>query len=154
MQSAIVTTITAAAITLLAFAPTAGAHCQIPCGIYDDDNVIAGMHTDWVTIEKSAKQIPLLMENPTENANQIARWITNKEAHCQSIQDIVARYFLAQRVKLPAADADKKAYLEKLALCHRVIVAAMKCKQSTDPKAVATLHDLLHDFESTFGEKK
>lgn len=154
MKSTIIATIAAAATTVLTLVPKADAHCQIPCGIYDDNNVIAAMHTDWITIEKASKQVPLLMEDPTTNANQIARWVSNKEAHCQSIQDTVARYFLAQRVKLPAADGDKNAYLKKLALCHQVIVAAMKCKQSTDPKAVDTLHDLLHDFEKTFGEKE
>jgi len=154
MKSLLVTTLATAAITLLSLAPKAGAHCQIPCGIYDDNNVIQAMHTDWMTIEKAAKTIPTLMEDPTNNANQIARWISNKETHCQNIQDTVANYFLAQRVKVPAADGDKEAYLKKLALCHRVIVAAMKCKQSTDPKAVETLHELMHDFEGTFGEKK
>ena len=69
----------------------------------------------------------------------------------QNIQDIVSAYFLAQRVKVPAADDDKEAYLAKLTLCHKVIVAAMKCKQSADAEAVKALHDLLHDFEKTFG---
>jgi nickel superoxide dismutase len=150
----LITTSIIAAVAILSFSPQAGAHCQIPCGIYDDNNVIEAMHTDWMTIEKATKQIPLLMEDPTKNANQIGRWITNKEQHCQNIQDTVARYFLAQRVKVPAADGDKAAYLKKLALCHQVIVAAMKCKQAVDPKAVEALHGLMHDFEDTFGEKE
>jgi hypothetical protein len=153
MKTGLLTTL-AAAVAFATLVPRADAHCQIPCGIYDDNNVIQAMHTDWVTIEKAVKTIPALMEDPTNNANQIARWITNKEAHCQNIQDVVSRYFLAQRVKVPAEGADQKAYLAKLALCHKVIVAAMKCKQSVDPKAVDSLHNLLHDFEDTFGSKE
>ncbi len=79
MKSGLLTAL-AATVAFATLAPRADAHCQIPCGIYD--NVIQAMHTDWVT------------------------------------------------------------------------VAAMKCKQSTDPKAVEPLHILLHNFEDTFGSKK
>lgn len=130
------------------------AHCQIPCGIYDDNTVIKSMHTDFETIEKASKTIIELSKDPAKNAHQLTRWITNKESHAQAIQEKVLNYFLAQRLKLPAADADKKTYMAKLELCHKIIVTAMKCKQSTDAKNVATLHDLLHDFEKHFGEKK
>ena len=137
--------------TLLLTVNPAAAHCQVPCGIYADDNVIAGMHTDWTTIDKASKQITELSKDPSANAHQLTRWIVNKEQHAQNIQDTVSAYFLAQRLKLPAADGDKAAYLENLQLCHQVIVAAMKCKQSASPEAVKALHDLLHDFEKAFG---
>ncbi len=131
---------------------TLSAHCQVPCGIYDDNNVIQKMHTDFVTVEKAAKQIIELSKDPAKNAHQLTRWINNKESHAQAIQETVLNYFLAQRLKTD--EADKETYLAKLTLCHKVIVTAMKCKQSTDPAHVATLHDLLHDFEKHFGEKK
>ena len=138
---------------LLASATQVSAHCQVPCGIYDDNNVIQAMHTDWVTIEKAAKQITELSKDPAANAHQLTRWINNKESHAQSIQETVLNYFLAQRVKLPADDAAKEAYQKKLALCHEIIVYCMKCKQSTDPANVEKLHELLHTFEEVFGSK-
>ena len=130
------------------------AHCQVPCGIYDDNNVISSMHTDYVTIEKAIDQIKELSKDPSANAHQLTRWIMNKETHAQSIQDKVLNYFLAQRLKLPADDSDKELYAEKLALCHEIIVVAMKCKQSTDSANVEKLHDLLHSFEEHFGTKE
>ena len=130
------------------------AHCQIPCGIYADDNVIASMHTDFETIEKASQQIIALSKDPAKNAHQLTRWIVNKESHAQAIQEKVLNYFLAQRLKLAEAESANAAYLAKLTLCHKVIVSAMKCKQSTDAKDVATLHDLMHDFEKHFGTKK
>ena len=147
------TTIPALATALLVALSTATApgHCQIPCGIYNDANVIEGMHTDWITIDKAAKQISELSKDPAGNAHQLARWIANKEDHACKIQETVAAYFLAQRLKLPESDADNAAYLAKLTLCHKVIVAAMKCKQSTDPANVKALHDLLHNFQKAFG---
>ena len=62
-------------------------------------------------------------------------------------------YFLAQRIKLGEASTDKESYLKKVTSCHRVIVATMKCKQSTDAKAVETLHNELHTFMELFGTK-
>ena len=145
-----------AIVTAVALASTAelSAHCQVPCGIYDDNNVISSMHTDWVTIEKAAQQITELSKDPAANAHQLTRWINNKESHAQAIQEKVLNYFLAQRLKLPAGDGDKEAYLKKLALCHEIIVTAMKCKQSTEVANVNKLHNLLHDFEEAFGTKK
>lgn len=140
--------LTIAALSL-GFASTADAHCQIPCGIYDDNNVIGAMHTDWVTIEKACKTIDELSKDPSANAHQLTRWIMNKESHAQSIQETVLNYFLAQRLK-----ADDPKYDEKLKLCHSVIVTAMKCKQSTDEANVKKLHKLLHDFEAAFGTKE
>ncbi len=139
---------------LLAATSSSFGHCQVPCGIYDDNTVIKMMHTDWVTIEKAAKTIVELQEDPSANAHQLTRWIVNKESHAQSIQETVLNYFLAQRLKVPADEAGMAAYEKKLKLCHEVIVAAMKCKQSTDVKAVEKLHQLLHDFDAEFGTKE
>ena len=133
---------------------TISAHCQVPCGIYNDDNVIEDIHTDFETIEKASKQIIELSKNPSKNAHQLTRWITNKESHAQAIQDKILNYFLAQRLKLAEAESNKGTYITKLQLCHQIIVTAMKCKQSTDATNVAKLHDLMHDFEKHFGTKK
>lgn len=129
------------------------AHCQVPCGIYDDNNVLGKMHTDYETIEKASKQIIELSKDPAANAHQLTRWTMNKESHAQSIQETVTNYFLAQRLKTAEAESDPKSYMAKLTTCHKVIVAAMKCKQSTDPKAVETLHNELHTFVDLFGTK-
>lgn len=137
-----------AGLSLLS-AANLSAHCQVPCGIYDDNNVIQSMHTDWVTIEKAAKTITELSADPSKNAHQLTRWINNKESHAQAIQEKVLNYFLAQRLK-----PDAEGYVEKLTLCHHVIVTAMKCKQSPSSESVEALHKLLHDFEDKFGTKK
>lgn len=127
------------------------AHCQVPCGIYDDNNVIGSMDTDVTTIEKAALQIVELSKDPEANAQQIVRWTTNKESHAQALQEKVLNYFLAQRLKLPETDADKEAYSKKLALCHEIIVTAMKCKQSTDAANPAKLKELMVSFREMFG---
>jgi len=44
-------------ITAFNFAQTAFAHCQIPCGIYDDYARLQSMIEDSATVEKSMKLI-------------------------------------------------------------------------------------------------
>lgn len=135
-------------------APQASAHCQVPCGIFDNNNVIDSLHTDWVTIEKAAKSIAELQADPSKNAHQLTRWIVNKESHAQAIQDKMLNYFLAQRLKPVTEQAEAPAYIAKLTLCHNIIIAAMKCKQSTDMEPIQQLHDLLHQLEKEFGTEK
>ena len=82
------------------------AHCQVPCGIYADDNVFTTLETDVATIKKA---MSMLADEKT-STNQATRWVNNKESHAQSIQDVVAKYFLAQRVKTDEAEKNKEAY--------------------------------------------
>ena len=84
----------------LACSTTAFAHCEIPCGIYDDEARIASLREHVKTIEKSMAQIKGL--SAEANKNQLIRWVDNKEAHANEIQHIVTQYFMTQRIKPPA----------------------------------------------------
>ncbi len=106
------------------------AHCQIPCGIYDDYARVQSMLEDAATIEKSAKLIENLTgKSDAQSQNQLIRWVMNKEKHAQNIIDTISDYFLTQRVK-----SSQKDYAERLVKHHTVIVAAMKAKQNADKK--------------------
>ncbi len=137
-------------------APVA-AHCQIPCGIYDDELRVQLMEEDITTIEKSMNEINTLGAATPVNYNQVVRWVMNKEDHAQKLQDIVTAYFMAQRIKPPTDHGDEKAmneYLHKLALLHAIQIHAMKAKQSIDIGEIATLRDLVTQFRKAyFGEE-
>jgi len=141
----------------LGTAVPAAAHCQIPCGIYDDELRVQLMEEDITTIEKSMTQIVALGKASPVDYNQLVRWVMNKEEHAQKLQDIVTAYFMAQRIKPATDQADKAAmneYLHKLALLHSIQIHAMKAKQSTDLGEVATLRDLVAQFRTAyFGEE-
>ncbi len=118
------------------------AHCEIPCGIYDDQLRTKLIAEHATTIEKSMKQIMELSKaNPT-NYNQIVRWVSNKEDHATKIQHIVSQYFMTQRIK-----PDQEKYSDKLILLHKMLIAAMKCKQTTDLAHVIALRAHLKEFE-------
>jgi nickel superoxide dismutase len=138
-------------ITLLALLSmltgTAFAHCQIPCGIYDDAARYTTMLEHVTTIEKSMKQIAALSDatSPEKN-NQLIRWVSNKEDHANQLIDIVTDYFLAQRIK-----SGTEQYEEKLKALHGIIVSSMKAKQSVDLKQVETLRQLITIFGELYG---
>ena len=130
-------------------------HCQIPCGIYDDDARLAAIREHIVTIEKSMKMIDELGAVEKPNYNQLVRWVSNKEQHADQISEIVTQYFMAQRVK-PTDASDKKAwdqYVKKLTLLHRMLVAAMKAKQTTDLQHTKALSKLLDEFTRAYKGK-
>lgn len=131
------------------------AHCQIPCGIFDDDLRITSIQEDITTIEKSINEIARLQQEKKVDFNQVVRWINNKETHGGKIQTVIAEYFLAQRVK-PVADKSSPEYadyVKKLTVLHEVIVAAMKSKQSLDLENVKKLRLLAAEMDALFGHK-
>ncbi len=143
-------------VTLAAAAP-AGAHCQIPCGIYDDELRVQLIEEHITTVEKSMSQIIALGAAESVDYNQLVRWVGNKETHAQEIQDIVTAYFMAQRIKPPTDHSDETAmneYLHKLALLHAIQIHAMKAKQSTDLGQVESLRKLVAKFRvAYFGDE-
>ena len=127
------------------------AHCQIPCGIYDDHARVKAMLEDVATIEKSAKLIKeLTAKSDAQSKNQLTRWVMNKEKHAQNIISTISDYFLTQRVK-----PNQKDYAERLIKHHAVIIAAMKTKQNIDLKYVKNLKKCVKALLSCYpGRKK
>ena len=126
-------------------ASIAAAHCEIPCGIYDDDLRIKMIAEHITTIEKSMNQISELQGNEPINYNQLIRWVMNKETHANALQEIVTQYFMTQRIKF-----DTKDYAKKLAVLHKMLIYAMKCKQTTDLSHIGTLRSLLKEFQELY----
>ncbi len=133
-------------------APPAVSHCELPCGIYGDGMRFHMIEEDIATIEKSMKQLLALSKEAKPNYNQIVRWVQNKERHADKIREVVTQYFMAQRVKPVHAKESPgyDAYLNKLTILHEMIVASMKCKQTTDLANVEKLKDLLDRFEKAY----
>ena len=87
----------------LAFTTTkAQAHCEIPCGIYDDAARFEELFEHSRTIEKSMSEINELSNSEKIDYHSISRWTINKEKHAEKSQSIASQYFLTQRVKCVA----------------------------------------------------
>lgn len=131
--------------TSLLWVSAAAAHCEIPCGIYDDKLRVELIAEHATTIEKSMQKIIALGQAKPVNYNQLIRWVSNKEQHADEVQEIVTQYFMTQRIKPNMAK-----YTQFLTVLHKMLVAAMKCKQTTDLTQVRALRTLLKDFERIY----
>ncbi len=134
---------------ILFFAQSAFSHCEIPCGIYDDEMRINTISEHIVTIEKSMNQINDILKERPSDSHQLVRWIINKEQHAKKLQEIVTQYFMTQRIK-----PDTKNYDKKLALLHQMLVFSMKSKQTTDLSHVNKLNELVKDFKKLYFSDK
>jgi len=142
-------------VAAVVFASLAYSHCQIPCGIYDDEARFGEIAEHITTVEKAMKEIESLSAQAKPNMNQIVRWVNNKDLHADELSEIVTYYFMAQRIKVPS-ESDTKAYndyVKKLTLLHRMLVASMKAKQTTDLANVQELRSLLEQFHGAYSAK-
>ncbi len=137
-------------VSFAVFSSMVYAHCQIPCGIYDDHARVELMLEDSATILKATKLINALSsKTDAQSQNQRVRWVMNKEKHAQNIISTISDYFLTQRVK-----TSQKDYLERLAKHHAVIVAAMKAKQSAGKNEALALEKAIREMAVYYPEHK
>lgn len=131
-------------------------HCQVPCGIYDDQMRIKMIAEHITTMEKAMNQVIALSKEAKPNYNQIVRWVVNKEKHAEELSDIVTYYFMTQRLKpVPKTDTKHYAnYQHKLELLHHLLFYTMKAKQTTDLENIEKLRELLKKFEEAYFGKK
>ena len=80
------------------------------------------------------KIIELNDKSDAQSAQQLVRWVNNKEIHADKIIATISNYFLTQRVKPSAED-----YLRRLSEHHRVILLSMKVKQKADAEVADDL---------------
>ncbi len=143
-------------ISFLGFSDSLYAHCQVPCGIYDDHARVHAMEEDSVTIEKATRLIAELTGmHDAQSHNQLVRWVKTKEEHASRIISVTAEYFLTQKIK-PADPKDTAAwqnYVLHLTTCHNLMRAAMKVKQTVSPANVDALKKAISALAALYPAK-
>jgi len=132
------------------------AHCEVPCGIYDDQLRIELIREHITTIEKAMTQIRELESQNPVNYNQVVRWINTKEDHASEIQHIADQYFMTQRIKpVEQSDEEKyKKYILQLTSIHELMIYSMKSKQTVDQEWIDKMRETVDRFEiAYFGER-
>lgn len=118
------------------------AHCQIPCGIYDDHARVLEMLQNAATSSKAIQMIEeLASKKDVQSQQQRIRWVMNKEQHADNIIRIISDYFLTQRVKIKQKD-----YQERLKKHHAVMISAMKVKQNADTAYARILESQIREL--------
>ena len=122
------------------------AHCQVPCGIYNDAARIIQIQEDFSTIQKAMTKIKeLSQQQDATSMNQLTRWIITKEDHASKIQKVVSDYFLTQRIKAKTEGSEFDTYVKQTTTLHQILVSAMKCKQTVD---LGHVDEGLHQIEA------
>ena len=152
----LLSTVTPTTTTVPTDPPKVVRHCQVPCGIYSDMMRIERIREDVATIRKAMAEITELSKDSANNMNQLIRWVTAKEEHAQHIQDMVAAYWLTQRIKAPKDDSveSRNKYLSQLAMMHQLTVSAMKTKQTTDAAHCDQILQTVEQFIPTYFSKE
>jgi len=146
--------LTATLFLIQIWSPALFAHCEIPCGIYNDKLRIDLLLEHTATIEKSMTQITELSAAGGKNYNQLIRWVVNKEEHANQFQHIVTQYFMTQRIKMPEDSSAKEAYLNQLSLLHEMLILAMKSKQTTDIEYCNKMRQAIDSFSTAYFGKE
>ena len=134
--------------------PYAVSHCQIPCGIYDDDARFEQFAENLKTVEKAMIQIKTLSKNKKTNINQLVRWVQTKEKHADDNARIITHYFMAQRIKVESdSSSEYDGYIKKITTLHRMLVYTMKTKQTVDTENITKLRKLLTQFKISYTAK-
>ena len=145
------------AVALLVGHGRAGAHCEMPCGIFDDPARFTSMMESQGTIAKAMAQIAELAPKSMEpqSFNQGVRWVNVKDEHAENVMQTLSQYFMAQRIKAPTdANAEAQAlFVDRLVKAHAGMVAAMKCKQTVDAAQAEALKTALQAFQKSYEAK-
>ena len=129
------------------------AHCQVPCGIYDDKARLISMLEDTETIRKAVNEIEHIYADhqplKPNDYNQIVRWVNTKEDHASNIIKTLTEYFILQvsffSFFLPIKDfltEIKRVNIgesEKLVDYHTAMKYSLLCKQTVEIKKVDQL---------------
>ena len=146
---ALIGTVAGLALTVTLVPMPVEGHCQIPCGIYGDEMRFQMLEEHIATIEKSMTQIGELSADPGQNANQLVRWVMNKDNHADEMASIVTKYFLQQRLQL-----DDPQWAAKVKPCHEILFYSMKAKQTTDPENVEKLRAAVAALKAVYFTKE
>lgn len=128
--------------------PTAQAHCDIPCGIYDPITAqIAAL-----TVVRMLDLMADLDASTTDKLayhNSMSRYITVKEEHAEKAKHEI-RVIFGDYIKAPQIEK----YPELPTLVHKIMMAGSKVRQSTDRAAAVEFVELINKFAQIFWETK
>ncbi len=150
-----ITTAVLSVLACLIAAPSVRAHCEVPCGIYADQRRFESMLEDTETVAKAMAQITeLSAKDDALSHNQLARWVATKEQHATNTQQVIAQYFMTQRIKPGDDAASNRSYVMKLTAAHAVMRAAMKCKQTVSANDAKALETAIFNFYRAYEGKE
>jgi nickel superoxide dismutase len=133
---------------MAALIPTAQAHCDIPCAIYDPAEAIVGalsvLRLMDIMIEAAGKDTASLA-----SLNTIARCVGRKEQEAERVKHEI-RIIWGDYFKGPHLESHP--HIHELA--HKIMLKASACKQEANRQDALDLIELVNQFAVAFWETK
>jgi len=128
--------------------PTARAHCDIPCKIYDPHGAqIAALSV--IRFIDQIGEVDTSADASVESQAQLSRLIREKEIHAAKVKDEV-RVIWGDYFKAPQFEK----YPDTHELVHSIMLAGSACKQKIDREKAVELLNLVNDFAERFWATK
>ncbi len=132
------------AVALLLGLGQLSAHCQMPCGIYDDQMVYDQINQYYLTMFKGVKALENNKFQTDEDKNHFVRWVMTKDRLSDEVAMMITTYFLQQKI-LPIEDNN-----ELLKSLHRLLFLLVAIKQNVDIKIVKDFGNEWEKFKTSF----
>lgn len=120
-------------------------HCQMPCGIYHDDNVYGQIDQYIETMYKAVSEINANKFETVKEKSQFVRWVYQKEKQSSEAADLITTYFLQQKIKPGEDDTSVKSIA-----AQKLLFLMVQIKQSTDIKLVNDFKEEWDKFKHLF----
>lgn len=125
--------------------PSAKAHCDVPCGIYDP----IPAQIDALTVVRMMDLMEALVEGEEKSTknfhNSISRYITVKEDHAEKAK---------HEIRVIWGDFIKETHVEKYpqlpGLVHKIMQLGSKCRQTADRENGLAFVDAINEFAEIF----
>jgi len=126
------------------FSSPLSAHCQMPCGIYDDQMIYDEVDQFYLTMYKCVKALENNQFKTDEDKNQFIRWVITKENKCNELAMLITVYFLQQKI-MPIDDN-----AELVKSLHKLLFQLVAIKQNVDIKIVKKFGKEWENFKTLF----
>lgn len=120
------------------------AHCQMPCGIYNDQMVYDQINQFYLTVFKAVKNMEALKADSLEDRNKFVRWVITKDRLCDETAELITKFFLQQKIQ-PIDDN-----VDLLKSLHKLLFLLVAIKQNVDIKVVQDFNKEWEHFKYLF----
>jgi len=107
------------------------AHCQMPCGIYNDDMIYDYIDQYIKTMYKGVSVMNNSKFSNPQERNEFIRWVIEKEKKSDEIAAMITQYFLQQKIKGGEPDTAKR-----LASAHNLLCTLVTIKQHSSTEFI------------------
>lgn len=121
------------------------AHCQMPCGIYNDAMIYDKIDEYVETMVKAIFKIRDNKFSSPFERNELVRWVMTKDRMSDEAAEIITSYFLQQKIK--PGEKDTLKYIES---AHKLLFLIVTIKQTTDFQALSSFAEEWDRFKLMF----